>query len=102
LGSREVNITPEELEMPKKRYTEEQIVAIMKEAAAGAKTLDICRKYGVSENTFYKWRTKFADMTVSDIKKMRTIEEENRRLKMKVAELTLDIDTVKELLRKNF
>ena len=88
--------------MPKKRYAEEQIVAIMKEAAAGTKTLEICRKYGVSENTFYKWRAKYAGMTVPDIKKMRTLEEENRRLKMKVAELTLDIDTVKELLTKNF
>lgn len=88
--------------MPKKRYAEEQIVSILKEAAAGTKTLDICRKYGVSENTFYKWRAKYAGMTVPDIKKMRTLEEENRRLKMKVAELTLDIDTVKELLTKNF
>ena len=88
--------------MPKKRYSEEQVVSILKEAAAGAKTLEICRKYGVSENTFYKWRAKYAGMTVPDIKKMRTLEEENRRLKMKVAELTLDIDTVKELLTKNF
>ena len=88
--------------MPKKRYSEEQAVSILKEAAAGTKTLEICRKYGVSENTFYKWRAKYAGMTVPDIKKMRTLEEENRRLKMKVAELTLDIDTVKELLTKNF
>jgi len=88
--------------MPKKRYSEEQVVSILKEAAAGTKTLEICRKYGVSENTFYKWRAKYAGMTVPDIKKMRTLEEENRRLKMKVAELTLDIDTVKELLTKNF
>ena len=97
-----VNITTEELKMPRKRYTEEQIVAILGEATAGAKTIDLCRKYGVSENTFYNWRSKYAGMTVPDIKKMRLIEDENRRLKMKVAELTLDIDTVKELLRKNF
>lgn len=88
--------------MPRKRYTEEQIVAILGEATAGAKTLDLCRKYGVSENTFYKWRSKYAGMTVPDIKKMRALEDENRKLKMKVAELTLDIDTVKELLKKNF
>ena len=88
--------------MPKKRYSEEQVVSILKEAAAGTKPLEICRKYGVSENTFYKWRAKYAGMTVPDIKKMRTLEEENRKLKMKVAELTLDIDTVKELLTKNF
>lgn len=88
--------------MPKKRYSEEQVVSILKEAAAGTKTLEICRKYGVSENTFYKWRAKYAGMTVPDIRKMRALEEENRKLKMKVAELTLDIDTVKELLTKNF
>ena len=88
--------------MPRKRYTEEQIIAILGEGTAGAKTIDICRKYGVSENTFYKWRSKYAGMSVPDIKKMRTLEDENRRLKMKVAELTLDIDTVKVLLTKNF
>lgn len=88
--------------MARKRYTEEQIVGILQESAAGAKTEELCRKYGVSPNTFYAWRNKFSGMTVPDIKKMRALEEENRRLKMKVAELTLDIDTVKELLRKNF
>jgi len=88
--------------MARKRYTEEQIVTILKESVAGGKTEELCRKYGISPNTFYAWRNKYAGMTVPDIKKMRTLEEENRRLKMKVAELTLDIDTVKELLRKNF
>lgn len=86
----------------RRKYTDEQIVGILKESAAGAKTEELCRKYGVSPNTFYVWRTKFAGMTVPDIKKMRALEEENRKLKMKVAELTLDIDTVKELLTKNF
>lgn len=88
--------------MARKRYTEEQIVEILKEGAAGAKTEDLCRKYGVSHNTFYAWRNKFAGMTVPDIKRLRSLEDENLRLKKKVAELTLDIDTVKELLRKNF
>lgn len=88
--------------MARKRYTEEQVVAILKEGAAGAKTDDLCRRYGVSPNTFYAWRTKFAGMTVPDIKKMRALEEENLKLKKKVAELTLDIDNVKELLTKNF
>lgn len=92
----------EEPTMPRKRYTEEQIVSILGEARLGAKTIDLCRKYGVSENTFYKWREKYAGMTVPDIKKMRALEDENRKLKMKVAELTLDIDTVKALLQKNF
>ena len=92
----------EEPKMPRKRYTEEQIVSILSEATAGAKTIDICRKYGVSENTFYKWRSKYAGMTVPDLKKMKTLEDENSRLKRKLAETILDLDTAKELLRKNF
>ena len=88
--------------MARKRYTEEQIVGILKEAAAGSNTDELCRKYGISRNTFYAWRTKFVGMTVPDIKKMRALEEENLKLKKKVAELTLDIDNVKELLTKNF
>ena len=88
--------------MARKRYTEEQIVTILKEAAAGAKTEDLCRKYGVSQNTFYAWRTKFAGMTVPDIKKLRSLEEENLKLKRKVGELTMDLDAAKELLSKNW
>lgn len=88
--------------MARKRYTEEQVVAILRESAAGAKTDELCRKYGVSSGTFYQWRNKFAGMTVPDIKRLRALEDENLRLKKKVADLTLDIDTVKELLRKNF
>ncbi len=88
--------------MARKRYTEEQIVNILKEAAAGAKTEEICRKYGVSPNTFYAWRTKFAGMEVPDIKKMRTLEDENRKLKHMVAEQALEIRAIKELLSKNF
>jgi putative transposase len=88
--------------MPRKRYTEEQIIAILSEATAGAKTLDLCRKHGVSENTFYKWRSKYSGMTVPDVRKMRTLEDENARLKRKLGEMILDLDTAKELLRKNF
>lgn len=88
--------------MARKRYTEEQIVGILKEAAAGAKTDDLCRKYGVSQNTFYAWRTKFAGMEVADIKKLRGLEDENRKLKHIVAEQTLEIRAIKELLTKNF
>lgn len=88
--------------MPRKKYTEEQIVSILKEAAAGAKTLDICRKYGICDATFYTWRAKYTGMTVPDIKKMRSLEDENARLKRKLAETILDLDTVKELLGKNF
>ena len=88
--------------MPRRRYSEEQVVAILKEATLGAKTSDICRKYGVSENTFYAWRTKYADMTVADIKKLRGLEDENRKLKHMVAEQALEIRAIKELLTKNF
>ncbi len=88
--------------MPRKRYTEEQIVNILKEHASGAKAPDLCRKYGVSENTFYNWRTKFSGMTVPDIKKLRALEEENRRLKQMVAEQALELRAAKDILSKNW
>lgn len=88
--------------MARKRYTEEQIVGILKEAAAGAKTEEICRKYGVSHTTLYAWRTKFAGMEVPDIKRLRALEEENRKLKHMVADQALEIRAIKELLSKNF
>ena len=88
--------------MARKRYTEEQIVRILKESTAGAKTKDLCRKYGVSENTFYAWRNKFSGMTIPDIKKLRALEDENRKLKHIVAELTLDNRALKEINSKNW
>ena len=88
--------------MARRKYTEEQIVGILKESAAGAKTNELCRKYGISPNTFYAWRTKFAGMTVPDIKKLRALEEENLKLKRKVGELTMDLDAAKDLLSKNW
>jgi len=88
--------------MARKRYTEEQIVSILKESAAGVKLGDICRKYGVSPNTIYAWRTKFQGMTIPDIKKLRSLEEENRKLKHIVADQALEIRAIKELLSKNF
>ena len=88
--------------MARKRYTEEQIVRILKEATAGAKTKDLCRKYGVSENTFYAWRNKFSGRTIPDIKKLRALEDENRKLKHIVAELTLDNRALKEINSKNW
>ena len=66
--------------MARKQYTEEQIVHILKEAAAGLPIGELCRKYGISDATFYNWRTKYADMTVSDIKKLRALVEENAKL----------------------
>jgi putative transposase len=88
--------------MAKKRYTEEQIVGILKEAEAGAKTSELCRKYGVSENTFYNWRTKYAGMTVSDLRRLKTLEEENRKLKRLVADQALDLLAYKEIVGKNW
>ena len=67
--------------MAQKRYTEEQVIAVLNEAEAGAKTAELCRKHGVSEATFYKWTAKYAGLTVSELKRLRSLEDENRRLK---------------------
>ena len=66
--------------MTRKRHTEEQIIAVLKDAQAGVSVQDLCRKHGISDATFYKWRTKYAGLEVSDVKKLRQLEEENRRL----------------------
>ena len=85
-----------------KRFTDERILSILKEAAAGATTGELCRKHGVSPATFYAWRAKFSGMAVPDIKRLKALEAENSKLKKKLAETILDIDTLKELLSKNF
>ena len=72
--------------MARKRYTEEQIIGVLHEAEAGAKTSELCRKHGVSEATFYKWKAKYAGLTVSELKRLRSLEDENRRLKQIVAQ----------------
>ena len=86
----------------RKRHTEEQIIGVLKEAEAGAKALDLCRKHGISDATFYKWRAKFGGMEVSDAKKLRALEDENRRLKQLVADQALDNVVLKDLLKKKF
>ena len=88
--------------MKAKKYTEEQIIAVLKEGAAGAKVADLCRKYGMSDASYYNWKAKYAGMTVSDLRRLKTLEAENRRLKQIVAEQALDNLTLKELLSKNF
>jgi len=85
-----------------KRYSEEQIVAVLKEAEAGLKTADICRKHGISDATFYKWKAKYAGLEVSDLRKMKALEEENSRLKQIVADLSLDNRALKDVLSKKF
>ena len=88
--------------MKAKQYTEEQIIAVLKEGEAGAKVADLCRKYGMSDATYYNWKAKYSGMTVSDLKKLKALEEENRRLKQIVGEQALDIRALKDLLSKNF
>ena len=86
----------------RKRYTEEQIISILKEAEAGARVVDLCRKYGMSDVSFYKWKAKYAGLTVSELKRLKALEDENRRLKQIVADQALDNRVLKDLLSKNF
>lgn len=88
--------------MKARQYTEEQIIAVLKEGEAGASVTDLCRKHGMSDATYYNWKSKYSGMTVSDLKKLKALEEENRRLKQIVADQALDIRALKELLSKNF
>ena len=86
----------------KKRFTEEQIIKVLKEHAAGAKVADICRKHGVSDATLYKWKAKYGGMEVSDAKKLKALESENAKLKRLVADLSLDKVVLQDLLSKNW
>jgi putative transposase len=88
--------------MKKIKYTEEQIVGILKEVEAGIKVSEICRKYGISDATYYNWKAKYGGMAASDIKRLRQLEDENRRLKHLVADLTLDNQALKAVISKNF
>ena len=86
----------------RKRHTEEQIIAILKKADAGMSTNDICRENNVSTATFYKWKAKFGGLEISDAKRLKTLEDENRKLKKIVANQALELMATKELLTKNF
>ena len=83
-----------------KRMTESQIVAILKEADAGMAVKDICRKYGVANSTFYKWREKYGGMEASDVRRLKELEEENRRLKQMYADLSLKSQLQEEIIKK--
>ena len=88
--------------MKRSRYSEEQIIGILKQHQAGLGAKDLCRKHGISDATFYKWRSKYGGMEVSDARKLKALEEENRKLKKLLAETVLDAATLKEMLGKNF
>lgn len=88
--------------MKRSRFSEEQIIGILKEHQAGMSAAELCRKYGVSDATFYKWRSKFGGMEVSDAKRLKALEDENSKLKRLLADAMLDASTLKDLLRKNF
>ena len=88
--------------MKRSRFSEEQIIGILKEYQAGATAADLCRKHGISDATFYKWRSKYSGMEASDAKKLKALEAENAKLKKMLAEQMLDVATLKEMLGKNF
>jgi putative transposase len=86
----------------KSSFTEEQIIRALKEVDAGAKATEVCRRLGVSEQTFYRWKGKFGGMEVSDAKRLRQLEDENRRLKQMVADQALELQAAKLVLSKKW
>ena len=88
--------------MQRSRFSEEQIIGILKEHQAGLSAAELCRKHGISDATFYKWRSKYGGMEVSEAKRLKALEDENVRLKKLLAEQVMDVATLKEMLGKNF
>ena len=88
--------------MKRKRFTEEQIIGVLKEHELGAKTADLCRKHGISEATFYNWKSKFGGMDVSESKRLKGLEAENAKLKRLLADAMLDNAALKDLLSKKW
>lgn len=88
--------------MKTSRYSEEQIIAVLKEAEGGLKTAEVCRQHGISSATFYKWKAKYGGLEVSEVRRLRQLEDENRRLKQIVADLTLDNQALKTVVAKKF
>lgn len=86
--------------MKKKRYTEEQIAYALRRAEAGTPIIDLCRELGISEQTFYRWRRKYASLGVSELRRLKQLEKENQRLKQLVADLTLDKHMLQEVITK--
>ena len=86
--------------MKRSRFSEEQIIAVLKEQEAGMPTAEVCRRHGISSATFYKWKSKFGGLEVSDARRLRTLEQENSRLKKLLAEAMLDNVVLKDLASK--
>ena len=88
--------------MKKTRFTEAQIIGILNEQEQGVKVPDICRKHGISDATFYNWKSKYGGMKVDELKRLKELEQENARLKRIVANQSLEIDIIKDVLSKKF
>ena len=88
--------------MKRSRFSEEQIIGILKEQEAGMPTVEVCRRHGVSPATFYKWKSKFGGMEVSEAKRLRSVEDENAKLKKLLAEAMLDIAVLKDITGKKW
>ena len=88
--------------MKRKRFTEEQIIGVLKEHELGAKTADLCRKHGISEATFYNWKSKFGGLDVSEAKRLKQLQDENGKLKKLLADAMLDNAALKDLLSKKW
>jgi len=88
--------------MKRSRFSDEQVIGILQEHEAGAKCADLCRKHGVSEGTFYAWKSKYSSMAVPDVKRLKALEDENSKLKKLLAEQMLDAAAMKELLAKKW
>ena len=88
--------------MKRSRFTEEQIIGVLKEHQAGLGAAELCRRHGISDATFYNWRSKYGGMEVSEAKRLKQLEDENAKLKKLLAESVMDVSTLREMLGKNF
>jgi putative transposase len=92
---------PKETDVKKSRFTEAQIIGVLREQEAGGTTDEVCRRHGISQQTFYRWKSKYGGLEVSDAQKLKALDDENRRLKKLLAESMLDLAALKDLLGKN-